>query len=213
MTINAAGVRRDVIVIGASTGGFAAIQDIVALLPKGLAAVVGVVLHRGPFKSEFAQLLGRRSPMAVVEPTARGPLVPGTIYVAPADRHMRFTNGAVLVDRGPKEHHTRPAVDPLFTTAADAFGRRVMGVVLSGNGSDGLLGCLAIKESGGLVIAQSPEEAACTSMPVSALEYDHVDALLPVGDIAPVLVRLAAGEEVEVPDRRRRATSIQTGAR
>ena len=201
MKINAAGVRRDVIVIGASAGGFAAIRGVVSALPKDMPAIVGVVLHRAPFfKSEFDQIMRRWSPMSVIEPTGPTPLAPGTIYLAPPDRHMRFMANSLFLDRGPKEHFTRPAVDALFTSAAEAFGPRVVGVVLSGNGSDGLLGCLAIKAAGGLVLVQNPSEAECTSMPVSALRQDHVDAHLFVKEMAHVLGRLALGATVEMPN-------------
>jgi two-component system chemotaxis response regulator CheB len=101
------------------------------------------------------------------------------------------------VNRGPKQHHTRPAVDPLFESAARAHGTRVVGVVLTGGGDDGLHGLLAIEAAGGLSIAQDPAEAAFPWMPANAIRYDRVNLILPLAAIAGTLVALARGEAVE----------------
>ena len=114
--------------------------------------------------------------------------------------------GRIRLDRGPKQHRTRPAVDPLFRSAAAAYGPRVVGVILSGMGSDGVGGLIAIKAGGGISLVQSPAEAQFPVMPTRALKDDGVDGSLPVHGIAAVLVVLAAGGVVD-------DTTLRAGAR
>jgi two-component system chemotaxis response regulator CheB len=109
---------------------------------------------------------------------------------------MTFSNGTLRIDRGPKIHSTRPAVDPLFQSAARTYGERVVGVVLTGGGDDGVDGLIRIKASGGLSIAQDPDEAMYPFMPRNAVLYDEVDLVLPVREIARALVALADGKTV-----------------
>jgi two-component system chemotaxis response regulator CheB len=104
-----------------------------------------------------------------------------------------------LLDRGPKEHHTRPAIDPLFFSAAREYGSRVIGVLLTGGGEDGAAGLTAIQHAGGFTIVQDPEEALHRWMPLSALRKDHVDLVLPLAEIAPTLLTLASLEAVRQP--------------
>jgi two-component system chemotaxis response regulator CheB len=108
----------------------------------------------------------------------------GHIYVAPPDYHMLLEPNCIRLDQGPKVHHTRPAADPLFISAAETHGRQVMGVVLSGGGSDGAAGLRAIAEHGGTALVQDPQEAEWPFMPHAALVADHPDARLPVNEIA-----------------------------
>src|SRR5439155_1626996 len=126
---------------------------------------------------------GVGSPLAVSEPVDGELLQPRRIYLAPRDMHMVVEDGRVLVNRGPKEHHTRPAVDPLFSSAAAAHGPRVVGVLLSGAGDDGLRGLIAIKAAGGISIVQDPAEALHPSMPRNAIVYHRADSVLPVARI------------------------------
>jgi two-component system chemotaxis response regulator CheB len=123
--------------------------------------------------------------------------VRGTIYLAPRDRHLLFEAGHLRLDGGPREHHTRPAVDPLFVSAAQAFGPRVVGVVLTGTGDDGVHGLIAIKAAGGLSLVQDPQEARHPTMPLNAITRDRVNAALPVGDLARVIAALVEGKAVE----------------
>jgi two-component system chemotaxis response regulator CheB len=158
--INAARSRRDVIVIGASAGGVAALSALFAKLPRDLPAAIGVVIHRSPLvESHLPRVLGRWSALPVLEPGEGEVFAPGRIYAAPRDHHMVLDDSRLRLSRGPKEHRTRPAVDPLFRSAARAFGPRVVGVVLSGSGSDGVGGMIAIKGAGGLTLVQDPREA------------------------------------------------------
>ena len=118
------------------------------------------------------------------------------VYVAPADCHMTFEHENIVLTRGSKEHHTRPAVDPLFISAAVAYGPHVVGVVLTGGGHDGMQGLLDITTAGGLSLVQKPSEAEHISMPEYAIAHDHVRAALTVDEIGDALVLLARGGAV-----------------
>ncbi len=122
----------------------------------------------------------------------------GVVYIAPADCHMTFEHDSIALDGGAKEHHTRPAVDPLFTSAALAYGPRVVGVVLTGGGHDGMQGLLHITTAGGLSLVQKPSEAEHASMPEYAIAHDHVRAALTVDEIGDALVLLARGGAVSI---------------
>ena len=188
---------RDVIVIGASAGGVQAVITLLSRLPANLPAFIGVVIHRGnQSQVDRSSILGRKSAIQVAEPGDGARLKRGVVYVAPSDCHMRFLQDSVALDRGLKHHHTRPAVDPLFTSASVSFGSRVVGVVLTGAGADGLQGLIDIKAAGGLSLAQNPTEAEHASMPEHAILYDHVDAVLSVEEIGDALVLLAQGDAV-----------------
>jgi two-component system, chemotaxis family, protein-glutamate methylesterase/glutaminase len=134
--------------------------------------------------------------LRVVEPENGELLTPGVAYVAPGDCHMTFGHDRVLLDHDAKEHFTRPAVDPLFVSVAHAYGPRVVAVVLTGGGHDGMEGLLQVSTHGGLSLVQKPSEAEHSSMPEYAIAHDHVSAALPVGEIGRALVLLARGCEV-----------------
>lgn len=196
--INAERLRRDVAVIAASAGGVKALIELFSRLSPGRAGAIGVVIHRSPtFESHLAQVLQRATRLTVVEPEGGEAIRSGTVYLAPPDRHMVVEGGRLAVHRGPKQHYTRPAADPLFLSAARAFGPRVLGVVLSGGGADGTLGCIEIKKLGGLVVVQDEREAVMPYMPRSSLLHHSVDAVLPLAEIAGVIAELAAGNSVE----------------
>jgi two-component system chemotaxis response regulator CheB len=139
-----------------------------------------------------------KTELRVVEPVDGDCLQRGFVYIAPADCHMTFELERICLDRGVKEHHTRPAVDPLFASAALAYGPRVVGVVLTGGGHDGMQGLLDVTEAGGLSLVQKPSEAEHASMPEYAIAHDHVRAALAVDEIGDALVLLARGGAVPV---------------
>jgi two-component system, chemotaxis family, protein-glutamate methylesterase/glutaminase len=112
--------------------------------------------------------------LKVFEPADGDPLQRGTVYVAPADCHMKFERDRIALDGGAKEHHMRPAVDSLFASAALTYGRRVVAVVLTGGGHDGMQGLLDVTAAGGLSLVQKPSEAEHASMPEYAIAHDHV---------------------------------------
>jgi two-component system, chemotaxis family, protein-glutamate methylesterase/glutaminase len=197
--INPQEIVRDVIVVGASAGGIRAVIEMLSRLPADLPAFMGIVIHRGAIStSNWSSTLGMKTKLRVVEPANGDVLTRGVVYVAPADCHMTFVGGGIALDGGAKEHHTRPAVDPLFASAALEYGPRVVGVVLTGGGHDGMQGLLEVTTAGGLSIVQKPSEAEEASMPEYAIAHDHVRAALAIDEIGDALVLLARGGAVAV---------------
>jgi two-component system chemotaxis response regulator CheB len=195
-------VPRDVIAIGGSAGAIEALLGLFEKLPASLPAAVLVVVHRPPlFESQLVSVLNRRSTLPVLEPRDGEPPEPGLIYLAPRDHHMRLEDGTIRLDRGPKQHRFRPAVDPLFISTAEAYGRRVIGVLLSGGGADGVRGLIAIKARGGLSIVQDPREALHPAMPAHAILEDDVDAILGLDQMADALAALTTGGSHEPASR------------
>ena len=199
MLVNEERIRRDLVTIGASAGGVEGLCSLFSQLPADFPGAIAAVVHRSPlFEGDLAGVLGRTTALAVAEPVDGELLQPRRIYLAPRDMHMVVEDGRVRVNRGPKEHHTRPAVDPLFSSAAAADGPGVVGVLLSGGGDDGLRGLIAIKAAGGISIVQDPAEALHPSMPRNAIVYHRADSVLPVARIGATLTALANGGPVEV---------------
>jgi two-component system chemotaxis response regulator CheB len=195
--MNQAGVVRNVITVGASAGGIEALIDLLHRLPPDLPAVLGVVVHRSSFfASRLDRVLGRRSALPVGEPADGEALREGRVYLAPRDHHLVIADGAWRLGRGPRRHGLRPSVDALFSSAARSHGHRVVGVLLSGAGSDGVAGLIAIKAASGLSIVQDPAEARHPGMPSQAIREDDVDAVLRIAQIAKALPVLAAGDVV-----------------
>jgi two-component system chemotaxis response regulator CheB len=193
-SLNQGAIARDVIVIGASAGGVEALMQLFSMLPPNLRAIIGCVLHRGAAIGRLAEVLGRRSSLPVVEPQSGDEVKRGVIYLAPADHHMLFEQGKVTINRGPREHSTRPAIDPLFRSAAETYGKRVVGVVLTGCGEDGVSGMTAIGHGQGLALVQDPAEAYMPYMPLNALRFDHVHGAYPLEQLAPLLASFVRGE-------------------
>ena len=183
---------HDLIVVGASAGGVEALQLLVAALPRALPAAVCVVLHLpGQATSVLPQILGRAGPLPASHAGDGEQLQPGRIYVAPPNRHLIVQDGHLALSDAARENSHRPAIDPLFRTAARARGPRLVGVLLSGADDDGTEGLLVIKARGGVALVQEPAEALYSRMPKSALTYVAVDAVLPVHALARELVRLS----------------------
>ena len=193
--VNLERIRRDVILIGGSAGGIEALLRILEQLPADLPAAVGVVLHRSAsHATRLSGILARRSLMPLVEPDRIQAFRRGTVYLAPPDRHMLVEDGLIRLSGGPREHRTRPAIDPLFRSASEAYGNRTAGLVLSGLGTDGVEGLTSIKKAGGISLAQNPIDADFPAMPANAINYDDVDAILNTREIPGVLRLLAAGD-------------------
>lgn len=188
--VNASPFR--IVVIGASAGGVEALLELAAGLPADFAAPVFVVLHiPGESPSLLAELLTHAGSLRATEAVEGGRIERGCIYVAPPDKHLLIEPGRMVVRRGPRENYARPAVDPLFRSAAVAYGPNVIGVVLTGNLYDGSAGLKAIKLHGGTTIVQDPQEALFPSMPESAMRTTVIDHCLPLRDIAGVLREIA----------------------
>jgi two-component system chemotaxis response regulator CheB len=182
---------RDIVVVGASAGGIEALRSVLGGLPRDLGATIFVTLHRTPSsQSILADVLGARSSLPVREPRGAERIKRNVVYLAPSNLHMRMTSDHVTLDHGAKQHHTRPAIDPMFESAAAAFGPRVIGILLSGNLSDGVRGLLAIKAEGGISIAQDPSEAEWPAMPANAIIYDHVDMVVRLKTLPATLTDL-----------------------
>ncbi|MDZ5634064.1 chemotaxis protein CheB [Janthinobacterium sp. GMG1] len=184
------------IVMGASVGGVSALSTIFSALSANLPAAILVVMHVGARNSVLPEILGKTSALPVRFAEEREPVRAGRILLAPPDRHMLVANLAgqatVELTRGPKENHTRPAIDPLFRSAAAAFGPKVVGVILSGYLDDGTAGLQAIKACGGKALVQEPQDAVAPSMPQSAIDHAEVDWRLPCAEIGPALLALAS---------------------
>src|SRR6185437_2384135 len=154
-------------------------------------AALFVVLHLAPQStSVLPEILMRAGPLPAIHPRDGEPIRTGRIYIAPPDHHLLIEDGKVRVVRGPKENRHRPAVDPLFRSAAKWYGPRVIGVVLTGALDDGAAGLWAIKRGGGIAIVQDPDEALCGDMPRSAIEIAKVDHVAPVERIPELLRKL-----------------------
>lgn len=198
MNSDAAAAKRDVVVVGASAGGVAALLKLCADLPEAFPAAVLVALHVGANTSVLPMLLTSHGHIRAVHPEDGEAIERGTIYVAPPDRHMLVANGTIRLNRGPKEHHTRPAIDPLFRSAALAYGPRLVGVVLTGRLDDGVAGLQAIKDCGGTAVVQDPADAEFPGMPRHAMQSVAVDRCVPLPALAQALVKLVA-EPLQAP--------------
>lgn len=181
-------MTRDIVVVGASFGGIQAVSTLLGELPPDFPASVFVVIHLFPTQpSTLPGILSRAGELPAIHPKDSQLFKPGQVYVAPPDKHMMIERDRVRVLKSPKENLHRPAIDPLFRTAAYYGRRRVVGVLLTGADSDGTSGLFSIKLKGGLAIVQDPEEAAAPVMPFSAVTHLKVDYTLPVMDIAHLL--------------------------
>jgi two-component system, chemotaxis family, protein-glutamate methylesterase/glutaminase len=192
---------RNIIVIGASAGGFAAIKELVAGLPSDFQASLFIVWHMSPdIPSILPKVLNQQHKLYATHAYDHEPIVPNRIYVAPSDHHLLLEPGRVRVTRGPKENRFRPAVDPLFRSAAYAYGARMIGVVLSGALDDGTAGLWTIKQWGGLAVVQHPADAEVSSMPESALREVEVDYTVPIAEMASLLVQLSQEQVAETAE-------------
>ena len=183
---------HDIIVVGASAGGVEALVKLVGQLPLRLPASLFLVLHIPPRSpSLLPGILSRPGPLAASHPEDGEEIRQGHIYIAPPDYHMLIELGYIKLSHGPKENLHRPAIDPLFRSAAYSYGPRVVGVILTGALDDGTAGLMAIKGRAGVAVVQDPADALYPGMPASALEHVQVDCCLPLAEIGAALVRLA----------------------
>jgi two-component system chemotaxis response regulator CheB len=204
---------HDIIAIGASAGGIEPLAEIVRALPAELPASVFVVVHTPPDNpSALPEILQRASALRVAHARDGEPIEPGRVYVARPDHHLLVRPGCVRVMMGPRENGFRPSVDPLFRSAAVAYGPRVVGVVLSGSLDDGTAGLAVIAQAEGITIAQDPAEALYPGMPVSAIERVGVDHVVRAAELPALLSRLARepvrDEGVQVSDENRTEADI-----
>lgn len=197
--------HRDVVVIAASRGAIPVLKRLVSALPADLPAAVCVVLHIGRHKSVLPEMLSQWGTLRAQHPESGELLAPRKVYVAPPDRHMVLLNGKVCLLDTAAENFARPAADPLFRSAAMEYGKRVVGVVLSGDLDDGAAGLAAVHARGGYCIVQDPADCEAPSMPRSALAAAPADALATADQLASVIGAAVSGakrrEEVKVSTR------------
>lgn len=185
--------RFDAIVIGTSAGGVEALSQLLPALPTALRASVFVVLHLPRDRpSLLVEIFEHRCTHAVREPEDKEPVEPGTIYFAPPDYHLLVDRGRdrvvrVALSSDEMVHFSRPAIDVLFEAAADLYGSKLLGIILTGGNEDGAAGLAAVRRRGGVCIVQDPDDAQASYMPESALKRCAPDFVLPLKKIAELL--------------------------
>ena len=196
--------KKDIVVIGGSAGSHAVLQQIVSELPANLPASIFITTHvPAGGATLLPDVLSRNSKMRVIRAVDGAPIEQGCIYVAVPDHHMMVIDGTVRLGSGPRENMTRPAIDPLFRSAALSYKSRTVGVVLSGLLNDGASGLSAIKACGGTTVVQNPLDAHADQMPLAALEVVEVDQVAPASNLGRVLVQIIsedAGSEQNCPE-------------
>jgi two-component system chemotaxis response regulator CheB len=187
--------------IGGSAGGIEALAELLSHLSPSLAAPVLVVLHVGTSgMSVLPAILDRVGSMHALTPANGETLESGVIYVAPRGRHMLVEEGHVLLNEGPTEHGLRPAIDPMFRSAARTYGAQAIGVIVSGMLDDGTAGLGEIRARGGWALVQRPAEAAFPSMPESAIASVDVDFVLPGAELANRIEELVSSPTTREAD-------------
>jgi two-component system chemotaxis response regulator CheB len=189
---------RHLVVIGASAGGIETLRELVAHLPANFPAPIAIVLHTSPDSPGILPGILTRAGQLTAQNARNGErLRGGHIYVAPPDYHLLVEPGRLRLTKGPRENRFRPAIDPLFRSAAQVYGPLAIGVVLTGSLDDGVAGLWTVKQLGGVAIAQDPAEALFPSMPQSAIQHVPVDHVARVAEIGPLLVDLITAPVIE----------------
>lgn len=184
--------RYSIVVIGGSAGAFESVRAILSGLPANFAVPVLVVLHlHRDYVSHAAEILRRHTRLHVKDAQERDTIHGGVVYLATPDRHLLVSEGLVELTNTPAVNYSRPSIDETFDSVAKAYGSRVVGVVLSGYGKDGSEGLRAIKEAGGFTIVLDPLTSAYPAMPKAAASASTVDCVLPLNEIAPLLLKLS----------------------
>jgi two-component system, chemotaxis family, protein-glutamate methylesterase/glutaminase len=185
----------DVVALATSAGGLQALSKLLAGLPEDFPAATVIVLHLDPRRrSLIADILARRTSLKVKEAEEGDRLSPGTVYTAPANRHLLVNaDGTLSLSEAALVHFVRPSADLLFESVAASYTDRAIAVVLTGTGSDGSLGVRGIKKMGGTIIVQDEQTSDFFGMPAAAIATGTADFVLPLGEIAPVLVALVTG--------------------
>ncbi len=209
--------NRDIIVIGGSAGATVPLRQILGNLPSELPAAILIVLHIPSRGIGMLSTVVASAGLLPVRQAEDGMTIErGHIYIGAPDHHMLVEGDRILLGRGPRENMVRPAIDPLFRSAAISFGPRVIGVVLSGLLSDGASGLNAVKRCGGMALVQDPNDAVADEMPRRALEAATVDLCVPgarLGDVLSDLVLEHAGAVLPIPPELRLEVAIAAGER
>jgi two-component system chemotaxis response regulator CheB len=204
---------QPIVVLGGSAGALEAISTVLGGLPGNLDASLFIVLHTAPQGGgALAQILGRATGIKVEAAVDGAPIERSRVYVAPPDHHLTLSRESMQVERGPRENGFRPAIDPLFRSAAKVFDSRAVGVILSGALDDGTFGLMALKQAGGAAIVQHPYEAFLPSMPLSAIQNVEVDYIVRSNEIAPLLIQASmTGLTKTRPETEQPATPEEAG--
>jgi two-component system chemotaxis response regulator CheB len=192
----------DIVVVGGSAGALGILQRIVRDLPENFPAAIFVVLHMSPdAPSHLAEIINRAGPLVAAFAENEEDIVASRIYIAPPDQHLLLSDGTVRLTKGPRENRSRPAIDPLFRSAARSYGRRVIAVLLSGLFDDGVQGLQVVSRNGGTVVVLRPDETEFPQMPENAIKLDHPDYILSADDISAKLQELIANSQsAETPN-------------
>lgn len=182
----------EAVVMGISAGGLEALSIILPCLPGDFSLPVIVVQHRHPNSDDYlTSSLNAKCPLTVKEADEKEIISAGRVYLAPPNYHLLVEEDrSFSLSVSERVNHARPAIDPLFETASDAYGAKLIGVILTGANDDGSQGLKRIKERGGLAIVQAPATAEVASMPKSAIMATKADYVLPLAEIGPLLVNL-----------------------
>jgi two-component system chemotaxis response regulator CheB len=182
----------DVVAFAASAGGLKALSEVLGDLPQHFPAACVVVQHVDPrHRSLMADILGKRTRLAVREAREDDRLAPGTVFIAPPNRHLLVNaDGSLHLTQTELVHFVRPSADLLFESVAASYRERAIAVVLSGSGIDGAMGVTAIHKTGGTVIVQDERNAEFGGMPQAALRTGTADFVLPLEEIGPALRKL-----------------------
>ena len=179
----------ELVAIGASWGGLHAVGEVLAGLPADFVPAVVVAQHRSPdsVQGMLTEALGRRTELPVCEAGDKSPIEPGRVHVAPPDYHLLVEAGHFELTVDAPVSHSRPSIDVLFESVADAYGAKAIGVLLTGASADGAAGLLRLRERGGLTIVQDPEDAERREMPDAALALDAAEQVCGLESIAAVV--------------------------
>lgn len=186
--------RYDVVAIGASAGGFRALQTVLAPIPASFPASILVVQHLDPHhKSIMGDLLSRKTKLRVKQAQHGEVLLPGFVYIAPPDEHLLVGPGKVQLAHSQLVHFSRPSIDLLFESVAGTYGSRSIAVVLSGSNRDGAAGIRTVHEAGGITVAEQPEHAEFKTMPQAAVDTGYVDRVVELAQMGSLLTDLCLG--------------------
>lgn len=187
----------DIIVMGVSMGGFKTLQTILGALPSGFETPIVIVQHRhSDSGTPLARQLQKYCALSLGEPDDTEPIFPGKVYLAPAGYHLMVQKNRFSLSTDAPVSYAIPSIDVLFESAADSYGARTMGVLLSGANDDGVRGLRKIKAMGGHIIAQDPATAESPIMPQAAISSGVVDRILPLTEIIPYILTLMPSQRV-----------------
>ncbi len=197
MSIKVAEKSYKIVTIGVSAGGMAALTEILSALPESFSMSIVIVQHKKEGQDDFlTTYLSQKCSLKITEAKEKHPILPGTVYIAPSGYHLlieRDFTFSLSID--PPVHFSRPSIDVLFESAADAYGNNLIGVILTGASSDGSLGLKRIRQKNGLALIQDPKSAEVNVMPLSALDISGADHVQALEEIGPFLVKIDSEQQ------------------